>query len=320
MKKGRRKKLLFIILFISIILVIIFLKNNYSQRLLYSANFGVPSLIQKKEIDYLFLGSSAFRQGLDPYMIEKNLGDDFYILTYNGNQPAFEVLQLNYLLDKGLKIKKLYVDMYAYELVRKPWVSDTKQFLEMDLMYEWAVWKMIRKESNASLNEFWQIFVSANNEQLLTWPVTYPVINNRFYKGGNIAESLGKTKRELEQIGVERPEDDINLIQVAAIEELIKIANENGIEICFIETPKFYSVMQDEKYQYIMGRFIEMFDKTSAKLILAKETYDNTTKNVRENYEIVPFNNEEDYYFSDTVHMSSLGRKKYTEELVKKLQ
>ena len=69
-----------------------------------------------------------------------------------------------------------------------------------------------------------------------------------------------------------------------------------------------------------MGRFIEMFDKTSAKLILAKETYDNTTKNVRENYEIVPFNNEEDYYFSDTVHMSSLGRKKYTEELVKKLQ
>lgn len=318
-KNNLNKNLTLFFLYVFIILIIILIKNNYSQYLLKNANFGVPSLLQQGEIEYLFIGSSAFRQDIDPHIIENKLDDNFYILTYNGNQPAFEVLQLRYLLNKGLKVKKLYVDMYAYALVRTPWVSDTKQFLEMDISYQWNVWNMIRKNSSASFNEFWQIFVSANNEQLLTWLVTYPMINNRFYKGGNITESIGKSNDVLEQAAIENPGKEINPIQLSAIEEIIKIANDNDIEIYFVETPKFYTVMQDETYQYIMDIYIGLIENTSAKMILTEETYNNTKKVKCDKCIIVPFANEDDYYFIDTVHMSSLGRKKYTEELIKKM-
>jgi len=119
------KKIMCIIAISLIIVSIIILsKNEYGRKLYKNANFGIEALIKKGEIENLFIGSSMFRQGLDIYALEKTIGFDSYILAYSGNQPAFELLELEYLLKNGVKIKNLYMDMYVYTLYANPNIND----------------------------------------------------------------------------------------------------------------------------------------------------------------------------------------------------
>lgn len=95
-KKVAKYSWSIIIVMVNIILII-FIKNNYAYKLMNYNNFGMPALIKKGEVTDLWLGSSAFRQGIDIKVIEEKGEKDSWILSYNGNQPVFEELQLKYL-------------------------------------------------------------------------------------------------------------------------------------------------------------------------------------------------------------------------------
>ena len=70
------------------VLLLTGIKNEYA-RLLPVSSYGMQAAIRKKSIDHLFIGSSMFRQGLSIDVLEEELEGNVYILSYNGNQPAF---------------------------------------------------------------------------------------------------------------------------------------------------------------------------------------------------------------------------------------
>lgn len=283
---------------IALMILIILLKDQYSSALLKNANYGIPALINKGSVKNLFLGSSMFRQGLDIDVLADNM-EDPYILSYNGNQPYLEYIILKKLIDEGVSIDNLYIDMYAYSMCAAPSLSDEKLLLELDISDKWQIYNML--ENDGRIKSFYQMFVSANNEMLLTWPVSFPVINGTFRNGGTLSETTGATKEVLGEMGIPVIGDGVQEIQGEYTKKIIDLCTQNNINIFFLETPKYYVVMQDADYEKVMNDYTSIINDNAA--ILRFETQADVDVN-------------RSVYFIDLLHLSSEGRRVFTKTLL----
>lgn len=290
-----KRKFIIAVLYLALIIALIVVKAEYSHLLMKDCNYGMEALIQKGEVEHLFVGSSTFRQGLDINVLEENLGDGCYILAYNGNQPCTEYLQIKKLLDNGVKIENLYIDMYAFTFCREPGLDDEKLLMELNIKEKWELYKLL---PNKSISLFWQVFVSSNNEQLLTWPVNKPIINTMFRKGGTLLRSEGMSEEaydSINPIGANKIQDDT---QVDAVKGIIELCNNNNINLLFIETPKAEKIIISDVYVQIMRNYVELLSVNNTEMVL----YD---------YEYLEYND-----FTDGLHLSTLGRRRFTESLL----
>lgn len=276
-------------------------KNEYGY-LLSGNNYGMPELIKEHEIDNLFIGSSMFRQGLDIGVLEKNLGESVYILSYNGNQPVFMAEELQYLLEHGVKIKNLYIDMYAYTASAGPWVSDTKMFLDTDLQFKFHVWKILSGEHTVGFRQMYEMFVTANNEQLLTYPINHSLIASQFYKGGSLLKPSGQTKAYLDRLDL-GVRDGINKKQAEGYRRIKVLADRYNIRLLFLETPKYEKLYEDRRrggYPELLNKLEDMASEEKVQCIPA---------------EALSFDCTDGANFQDLIHLSAQGRKMYTRQL-----
>lgn len=311
MNKNRVSKICIITLIVCII--VIFIKNQYSHILLKDATYGIPALIDKGTVENLYIGSSMFRQGLDIHILNENTESDNYILAYNGNQPSSEYYQLKYLLEHGVKIQNLYIDMYVYSAWENPEISDEKIFMEIDIAEKWNLWQLIKKYSDSSLESFWRIFVNSNNELLLTWPIMSPILNSRFKDGGTLQETTPASYGTLKKINVVSLNGQMNMIQQEYLDKIIDAAYENNINLIFIETPKFETVSVDTSYVRGMKEYIKFLEDKEVDYILSSALAEQVEGSPLAIYEFDTSNAE---YYMDTIHLSSYGRKSFSEKLV----
>lgn len=146
------------------------LKTFFSNILFYNSTCGMKNLISEGKIDNLYIGSSMFRQGIDICTLQEELAEEsHYILAYNGNQPIWEYMQLEYLLNSEFEIGTLYVDMYAYSICKEPQLDDEKMFLEFPYDKKADIYKHI--QTGISWMEKWQLWISSCNEMILFWPI-----------------------------------------------------------------------------------------------------------------------------------------------------
>lgn len=118
-------------------------------------------------------------------------------------------------------------------MAKEPWISDDKLLLETDLTFKESMWDILCENNVVSGKEWYKVFVQANNEQLFTWPISNTLVNNRFYKGGNIAESEGTSKEKLDRMLPDETGNVTNLKQKKAFENIIlwaKEKNRNSID------------------------------------------------------------------------------------------
>ena len=304
------KKIMCIITISLIIVSIIILsKNEYGRKLYKNANFGIEALIKKGEIENLFIGSSMFRQGLDIYALEKTIGSDSYILAYSGNQPAFELLELEYLLKNGVKIKNLYMDMYVYTLYANPNINDTRILAQTNTKFKIDIWDMLKKNCKPDLSVFWEMFVTSNNEAFLSFPISYKLTNNLYHKGGNTQKNTGLTLEQFAHLEVPSTTNDKPCdYQLNALIKIIELCKQNEINLIFLETPKWYKVCENKRYQDMMKEYISILDKNDVNFSLSSKTAECLNYI---NCNIIDFDSENPQFFLDMVHMSSDGREEY---------
>lgn len=283
-----------------IIFLILWLKNEYARCLMKNYNYGIPALIEQGEIDNLYIGSSMFRQALSIDELDKENDETHYILAYNGNQPCMEYIELEYLLENGTKIKRLYVDMYAYTMVSAPQINDEKIFLEIDVSTKRAIEEVVE---NMSASDKWSMWFTSNNEQLLTMPITGTIVNRTFKNGGTLVENAGMDTEAYEKLYPPMDTDKLNDFQIDAIEKIINLCLDNNIELIFLDTPKSYAVYSSDKYRKIMKKYSAILDKYNVKYIVQGIDYD--------------FDTTDSKLFMDAVHLSSEGRRVFTKELLK---
>ena len=282
--------------FVAAALVII-LKNQYGS-VFAGSTYGIPALLEQGEVDHLFIGSSMFRQGLDIHALEESLDGSVYILSYNGNQPVFMARELEYLLEHGLKIRHLYIDFYAYTLTAVPWISDTKMFLDTDLDFKMDAWKIMSENQKVSFKDFYEMFVTANNEQILMYPVNNAIVSSQFQKGGSLLWMNGQSKEHLDtlDLGVR---DGLLSSQLAGYDRIVELAKEHDMELLFIETPKYEKLLNDRRagcYTDLLKEMADWAEKAQVSYLLAEE---------------FSFDHEDGANFQDLIHLSGQGRKNY---------
>lgn len=294
--------------------IIILIKNEYSYKLLENANYGMPALIEKGKVNNLYIGSSMFRQGIDIMTLEEN-EEDNYVLAYNGNQPVLEYFQLRNLVENSVQIENLYVDMYVYSAWAPPKISDEKMLMEFGLREKWNLFYLISNGTNSeNIKTFWQMFVSGNNELLATWGISNKVINNIFYRGGSTNRPVASEKEKLDVLAIPQIDKTVNLVQLEYLKKLIQLAKDNKINIIFIESPKYDRMANNQEYICAMKQYINYLNEESIEYVLCDLTWNLTGQNAE--VEKYLFDNSKSDYFVDNGHLSYLGRKEFTKQLI----
>lgn len=288
-----KKNIASIIIGLLISVFVVLFKNNFSSDLI-NQHYGMQGAIEKDNIDTLYVGSSLFKQGIDPYQIS----DDSYILTYNGNQPVLIELELEYLINKGVKINNLVVDMYNGTITSEPNLSDIKLLWDGDYTFKMSLLNIIK--NNLSLSDYYSYFVTSNNDYLLTYPISNPVFNSLFYKGGKNYITNGTTKENLYELITDNYSTDINYEQIAAINGIANICKDNDINLCFVETPKYETLQTDLNYKTVMEEYANILQEINIDYI----TFDR-----------IDFDNSNPDYYSDLIHLSSNGSVFFTKAI-----
>lgn len=287
--------------------LLVVLKNEYA-RLLPASTYGMQAAIEREEMENLFIGSSMFRQGLSIDVLEEELPGSSYILSYNGNQPALMAMELAYMLEEGLEVKNLYIDLYPYTAAADPWISDTKILLDTDLDFKIQAWSLMAENSGASFSDFFEFFVTANNEQLLTYPINNALVSSQFRNGGTLLQQEGSTREELYALGMLGSRDGLNEAQTKGYREIAALAEEYGLNLYFLETPKYERMYADPDYMELYQLCLEEVQKLKAEWngsgsfeVLCAEDLD--------------FDSSDAGNFQDLIHLSSAGRTEYTQLL-----
>lgn len=284
--------------------LLVVLKNEYA-RLLPVSTYGMQAAIERGETENLFIGSSMFRQGLSIDVLEEELPGSSYILSYNGNQPALMAMELAYMLEEGLEVKNLYIDLYPYTAAADPWISDTKILLDTDLDFKIQAWRLMAENSGASFSDFFEFFVTANNEQLLTYPINNVLVSSQFRNGGTLLQQEGSTREELYALGMLGSRDGLHEAQMEGYRKIAALAEEYGLNLYFLETPKYERMYADPDYMELYQLCLEEVQKLKAEWngsgsfeVLCAEDLD--------------FDSSDAGNFQDLIHLSSAGRTEYT--------
>ena len=285
--------------------LLVVLKNQYGS--VFAGNtYGMPAAIKMGEIEHLFIGSSMFRQGMDIDVLEENLDGNVFILSYNGNQPVFMAEELEYLLEQGVKIENLYIDFYAFTLTAVPWISDTKMFLDTDLAFKKEAWEIMSAHNEVSVNDFYEMFVTANNEQIFMFPVNNALVSSQFRNGGSLMAPAGQSEEHLDtlDLGVR---DGLFASQLAGYEKIMELCKAHGIRLLFIETPKYEKLLNDTRegaYPELLEEMVSWAEGHHASYLLAEE---------------FDFDHANGENFQDLIHLSGQGRKNYCKLLCREL-
>lgn len=280
------------------------------------ANYGMQAICSQSHVSKLFIGSSMFRKGI--YC--PDYGDDTYLLAYNGNQPALEALQLEYLLNHGAKIDHVIIDMYPYSAVRPASLSDTRQLMDADWRYVYRLYDRISNTEQNDAEVLFKMFVQSNNELLFTWPISYPLTNSRYTRGANGNDVPGCTTAFLDQAEAEEMkvmDRTLHEDQKKGLEQIIGLCRNHHLKLTFLETPKYAKVYDDEVFCAIMREYTRYLTQLHQQLILCDKTYDLCRDQLTDDAQVstYPFDYQDAACFNDLIHLSSKGRERLSAEV-----
>lgn len=286
-----------LLVFFSIVLL-----KNYCSYLLPNDAMGVRSVVAQKHVDTLFLGSSAYRKGIDMYLIEEKLEGESYALTYNGNEALNMAIELKELLKAGTEIELLVVDFNPSMMDRGADLSDKRLLWDISMEGKLSLWRELAKCEDTDFFTFYDYFVLSNNDYMLTYPVSHPLIADRYYRGGctQADETPGSTREELNELEiVENP--GVNELQLKSIGEIVALCKKHEIEVVFLESPRYYRMESDENFMKKAAILEEYLSEQGVTSILTED---------------LGFDNTNPAYYSDLTHMSGDGKREFTSLLI----
>lgn len=299
-KKIITTALVAILVFAGIILI-----KNMCSYMLYNDAMGVRSVIAQNHIDTLFVGSSAYRKGVDMYMIEEELPGNSFMLTYNGNQPFNVAIELEEIMKAGTEIETVVVDFNPSMVDRGADLSDKRLLWDISMEGKKELWSELKHREGASLFTWYDFWVSSNIDYMFTYPIAKPMISARYYRGGSASteESEGLTKTELDGLEIiENP--GIDELQMRSIDRIIDICAENDINLIFLESPRYTTMAENENYKAKSKELGSHIDSKGITVITGEN---------------LGFDNSNPEYYADLTHMSGKGGKTLTKSIIEVL-
>lgn len=303
--KEYKKLIITILISVIAVVSIIMLKNMVSYKLP-NESMGVRSVISRGHVDTLFVGSSAYRKGINMYMVEEMLPGESFMLTYNGNQPFNMAIELRELIAGGADIDTLVVDFNPSMADRGADLSDKRLLWDISMDGKKNLWKELAKREDAGIFTWFDYWVSSNMDYAVTYMVAKPMISQRYYLGGSssLDESEGKTASELEELEIiENP--GINELQMRSVDEIIALCHDNNINLIFLECPRYITMADNENYKAKSDELRLHIEEQDVCVITGA---------------YMGFDNKNPEYYADLTHMSGDGGRVLTEMIINVLK
>ena len=290
------------------------------DKVLPNAHFGMRAICHTDDISDLYIGSSAFRQAIDAQRLNENA----FLLAYNSNMPCLEALQVKYLIENGAKFDRLVVDMYPFSLVSEAGLYDTRMLMDGDLHFISDIHSTLHNNSRSSAS-LYDMLVLQNNEFFATLPVSYPLINARNERGSKTTINHGKDMVHRQIIDIlqadedSRPEKTIPLkdCQIAGLDEMIALCRARDNDILFLETPKYCLLYEINIYNHLMADYAKLLSERAIPMIVSKKTREMLSGTEIDDslVQTYDFDDDNNIYFSDEIHLSYEGRQAFLKEL-----
>lgn len=289
------------ILFIGIVLM----KNCFTYKIP-NEDMGIQSVISKKNMDYLFIGSSSFRKGVNMKTLESELDGSVFMLTYNGNQPMNVLVELEEIIKAGTHIGTVIYEIEPGMVDRGADLSDKRLLWDVDMSSKIRIWNYLKDRDDADFFMLFDYWVSSNMDYLITYPVAHKVIAKRYYLGGNDGEDVsdGKSAEELDKLPI-KEDPGIDKLQEESLVNIINLCDDNGIDLIFLEPPKYIKMYSDVNFAEKLGDLTTLLNSHGGKVYLADD---------------LGFDNTKPEYYSDLSHMSKDGMKELTEDILEVLK
>ncbi len=276
-------------------------KNVYSCKLPCEGR-GIQSCIEAGDLDVLFLGSSTFRCNIDMKEMDAFCDGKAYDVCYAGNQPVAMQLEYPELKNGGSSAKLIVLDMNPMILYQPVKISDTRVIWDLSWKSKLKLCEKMKESGETDLSTFYEFFVTAGMDDLVTYPLTNRFYGTRYYKGAKTDNTEGTEREVLYSEKYDLSKEKVNDTQTDSIKNLIEECRNDGQEIVFLETPHYERLENDPAYIAFLDTFRELLDEEDTHYILASD---------------IDFDNTDAYFYEDLTHMSATGRKAYTDALLK---
>lgn len=297
--KKYGKLLITILLAFGVSALVIMVKNNFSNHLP-NTDMGVVSVISRGRTSVLFMGSSAYRKGIDMYLVDGAIPGEAFMLTYNGNQPFNMAIELEEIIKGGAQIDTLVADFNPSMVDRGADLSDKRLLWDISMEGKNKLWEELKKEAN--LFTWYDFWVSSNMDYAFTYPVAKRMISQRYYLGGSASldNTEGLTEDELLALPI-KEEKGIHDLQMSSIDSIIDLCRDNNINLIFLECPRFYTMEDNENYKEKSDELKEHIKDKGIDVIRAAD---------------LDFDNTNPEYYSDLTHMSKKGSEVLTKMII----
>ena len=296
-----KKIILTICISVVLIFAVIAAKNVFSCDVP-THNRGIGALLDAGDLDVLFLGSSTFRSNLDITQIDEAFDGKTFILAYGGNQYVAENIQYDEIQNRGHhRYDLLVIELNPMLLTEEVKLSDSRVIWDLSWDGKRRLWKSMSEGGNVTFPMFFEYFVTAGMDDLLTYPVTEPFYATRYLKGAKTDETASGGRDFLEGETFDISKIEPVSAQVDALYALIDKCERDGQAYLVLESPHYYRLQEDPAYVRVRDGVCAELAKRQAPMILASD---------------VDFDDHEAAYFEDMSHMSAEGRRAYAKLLI----
>lgn len=300
-----KKKIIITTIIIAVIFTGIVMGKNCLSYKIPNTAMGVRSVVARGRIDTLFIGSSGYRKGIDMERIITELPGESFMLTYNGNEPFNVLIELEEILRENVSIGTLIVDFNPSMADRGADLSDKRLLWDISMNGKIKLWRELAKEDTSNLFTFYDYWVLSNNDYMITYPVSYPLIAARYSYGGSTTadETKGLSKDELEALPIIEHKG-VHELQRNSILSIIELCENNDINLVFMESPRYITMESNENYRTKSQELRDLIIDNGALCILREDlSFDNTNPD----------------YYSDLTHMSGEGKEEFTKAIINTL-
>lgn len=264
------------------------------------ADAGIEGALAHSPIDILFIGSSHTYLSYDVAAVERVTGRRAYLIGYNGLQLTSMAPVIRYLVGSAVvKPKQIVVEAYSANLAAAPGITDSRLYFESPPpLKRLIVASYLRQHPGTQgYTDVFDLIVNRGNEQILMYPITSRVSGRNTYHGaGLISASQGVSSERFSKFHAHVSQGVPNAYQLAALQEIIGIGRDSGVQLLFVESPMPAPVSQSRPIQDLKRVFRD--NLASARL----PYLDGDT--------VFPINDPA--LFEDDNHLSGAGRQRFT--------
>jgi hypothetical protein len=276
------------------------------SHLLAPKSSGISGAIREQRLDYLFLGSSHTRQSYDIDFFQKRTGKSAFAVAYNGLSPVVMDTIVRYLEESHrLKVGTYLLEAYVYSALKVPALEDTRLFFDSPPDLKAMLLRLLsEKAPSFDWRRRYELLALANNEAILTYPVSYALLARQSYRGGYTNKVIGGlTPEEFERLksplqGAAEP--SLNPEQVRSLQSLFEFIKARGLRVVFIEAP-LPKPVGETPFTSFNKRYLGSLIKEAGFIYLDGDT-------------VFEVGNPD--YFADNNHLSTKGRQFFTEKVV----